>query len=595
VPGPLSTPSEPDETTQLTAAPANPGPSRDPDVDWYAEALESTHYYDDRIPADPGALEADDWEDPELAGPPDNWAKQEPDAPDIFAAGFTHRDGAAGRAAVGFAAGGQLDLMEPCLALASFAERAACDGLGALSDDELVGYLSAARRLQSWHVSAELRAVAELDARRQSAARRPGLSRAGDHVSEEIAAALTLTGRSADRLLDVARGLRRLPMVLRALGTGVLDRAKAEVFADELSALSDVAAAAVAAAFWTPARDMTTGQLRRALRLMVASIDPDAVRRRAERGRAEARVECWQETSGNGALAGRELAAADMIAADQRIDSIARALKAAGAAASLEHLRATVFTALLLGRDPADGVLRTHGQTSVAGLTGSVHLTLPAATWLGFSDAAGEMAGFGPVSSMTGRDLAARLARGKASWCVTLTDPDGQAVAHACAANGPPVKSPPTGQQPSHAPPAHGPPAQEPPPQEPLPPDVTGTQARWLAALQFRWLERDECQHDQRTSAYRPGPVLRHLIQIRHQTCAAPGCRYPARRCDLDHTIPYDGGGMTCQCNLAPLCRKHHQAKQASGWQVTQPEPGVLTWTAPHGRSYRVTPGSYPA
>ena len=30
--------------------------------------------------------------------------------------------------------------------------------------------------------------------------------------------------------------------------------------------------------------------------------------------------------------------------------------------------------------------------------------------------------------------------------------------------------------------------------------------------------------------------------------------------------------------------------KRADGWTLTQPEPGVLTWTTPNGRSYTVTP-----
>ena len=48
------------------------------------------------------------------------------------------------------------------------------------------------------------------------------------------------------------------------------------------------------------------------------------------------------------------------------------------------------------------------------------------------------------------------------------------------------------------------------------------------------------------------------------------------------------------RCNLAPLCRRHHQAKQAQGWQLHQPEPGELAWRLPHGRSYRAGPDPYP-
>jgi hypothetical protein len=85
------------------------------------------------------------------------------------------------------------------------------------------------------------------------------------------------------------------------------------------------------------------------------------------------------------------------------------------------------------------------------------------------------------------------------------------------------------------------------------------------------------------------------LIEVRHRTCSFRGCRRAAERCDLDHTIPHHLGGATCRCNLAPLCRRHHQAKQAQGWRLDQPQPGVLLWTLPHGRRYQVEPDLYPA
>jgi hypothetical protein len=109
----------------------------------------------------------------------------------------------------------------------------------------------------------------------------------------------------------------------------------------------------------------------------------------------------------------------------------------------------------------------------------------------------------------------------------------------------------------------------------------------------MEFLEAGSCSHARRTSQYRPGRNLVHLIRVRQRTCSFPGCRRPARRCDLDHTVPYDQGGATCECNLAPLCRRHHQAKQASGWQLTQDQPGVLTWRMPHGRTYQITGDPY--
>jgi len=85
------------------------------------------------------------------------------------------------------------------------------------------------------------------------------------------------------------------------------------------------------------------------------------------------------------------------------------------------------------------------------------------------------------------------------------------------------------------------------------------------------------------------------LIKIRDRRCGYPGCRRPAARCDDDHTIPHHQGGKTCECNLYPLCRRHHQAKQEPGWRLDQPEPGILTWTLPSGRRYTTAPEPYPA
>jgi hypothetical protein len=481
--------------------------------------------------------------------------------------------------AFGFAAGGPLDGLVPDPVLAGFAAQAFEGGFDKLPDDELVGVLCAARRLESWQAAMEFTAVAELDKRRRAQAERPGSSRVHDHVTAELAAALVLTGRSADELLGMARGLARLPMVLKALAEGRIDRARAAVFVAELAALDDRLARAVAMAFINLAGRMTTGQLRAALRSMVLTIDPDAARRRAERGRQDARVEVWPEGSGNSGLAGRELPPAEAVAADARLTEIAHALKDAGVPGSIDQLRAAVFTALLTGRDPqslipAVGAKRT--DEGLTRLTGSVNLTMPASVWLGISDTPGEVTGFGPADADTCRDLAQRLGAGPGSqWCVTLTGQDGRAVAHGCARSGPATRGYPR----SRSSPGH----------------AAGAGAlAWLTSVKMQWLERDPCRHARRVGSYRPGRTLRRLVTIRHRTCAFPGCRRPARRCDADHTTPFDQGGITCECNLAPLCRQHHKTKQAQGWDLTQPQPGILVWTAPHGRSYRVLPDRYP-
>jgi len=54
----------------------------------------------------------------------------------------------------------------------------------------------------------------------------------------------------------------------------------------------------------------------------------------------------------------------------------------------------------------------SSGPGGLAAMTGTVHLVIPAAAWLGLTDAAGEAAGLGPLDAWACGDLAARLAAG---------------------------------------------------------------------------------------------------------------------------------------------------------------------------------------
>ena len=89
------------------------------------------------------------------------------------------------------------------------------------------------------------------------------------------------------------------------------------------------------------------------------------------------------------------------------------------------------------------------------------------------------------------------------------------------------------------------------------------------------------CAHTAASSAYRPPPRLKEYIAARDLTCRFLRCRQPAWRGDLDHTIPFDDGGMTCRCNLGGVCRTHHLLKHHPDWNLRQVAPGVFTWTTP--------------
>ena len=616
-----------------------------------------------------------------------------------FAAGFLHHEG--GPAGVGFAAGGPLDRLEPGPVLAGFLADAAGSGpdadtgacaadpaaagaarlglLSQLGESELVGVLCAARRMASWAAAQETEAVIALARRRSAQAREPGRRNLIEHVSDEVAAALTLTGRSAARVLDIGGNLARLPAVRAAALAGAIDWPRAVIFADVLSVLPDADAAAIADLLLGRASGMTTARLRVALRRAILTVDPGADTRRRRKARKDASVDVWEETSGNSVLAGRELPKAEVIAADARLTAQAKWLQARGATGTLQQLRAAVFSAVLNGRpitallpagpagpaapgtpgapqpgtpgatgaspgpdpataDPAGTGAPDAGDPVGPAITGNVNLTLPLTAYLGQSDRPGEIPGHGAADAETCRALAAWLAAHPATrWCLTLTDPEGRAVAHACSPTSPgppprppgppgppgpphppepphppPDTSPPTthrsGTSPSSAgPPGSGSPGSGPPrtgqpprtgrpprtgPPPDTPPDTPA--ATWLARLRPVLLETGDCTHAREFHGYRPPASLRHLITIRQPTCDHPGCRRPATRCDLDHAVPYAKGGRTCECNLGPRCRRHHRAKQTPGWHLEQPTPGTTIWTMPHGRSYTTQPDTYP-
>jgi hypothetical protein len=63
---------------------------------------------------------------------------------------------------------------------------------------------------------------------------------------------------------------------------------------------------------------------------------------------------------------------------------------------------------------------------------------------------------------------------------------------------------------------------------------------------------------------YRPSKELSAAVRQRYATCTHPGCSRPARKCEIDHAVPFNHadplrGGWTVLENLAPRCKFHHQ------------------------------------
>jgi hypothetical protein len=560
------------------------------------------------------------------------------------------------------------------------------------------------RKQASWAQAGELAAVAELAARRRNEALADGVrdGLAADAATDEIAAALTLTGRAAQLLTGRAIEIAGLPLTFAALADGQIDMPKALVLLTGLAGQEPELARTIEAEVIDRAAAQTTGQLRASLNRALLAADPAAAERRRQREEKFARVEQTPEPGGlTAALTGRYLPVTASVAAWNRISDLARQLKTAGADGHLDELRVQVYLALLTGqalnvagspapgdahtskdaqgsrdaqasRDvgtsvdadksadsdpgptaaaPVDGGASGHAGTSVDGelastsaatldgasavvdpgstsagpavedrasaingadgangrssggdgdsaappippglggpgrlaglgglerltrlggptrLTGTVNLTVPLATLLGITDAPGELGAFGPVTAHTAREIAAAAVDAQTiRWCVTVTGDDGIPIGHGCAR--PVRRRRRTG--------------------------VAVTESgNWAFNVKLRALAATECGHERESPNYRPPSSLWHLIQIRNQRCTHAGCRMPAAKCDADHTLPYEKGGRSCECNLAPLCRHHHRIKQLQGWRLEQPEPGVLAWVTPSGWTYLTGPATY--
>ena len=90
-------------------------------------------------------------------------------------------------------------------------------------------------------------------------------------------------------------------------------------------------------------------------------------------------------------------------------------------------------------------------------------------------------------------------------------------------------------------------------------------------------------------AGYLPTLKMRRYVRTRDRHCRFPGCRRPARNCDLDHIVPWPQG-MTDVANLQALCRYHHLIKTHSGWLVERGPDNTTIWISPRGKRYTSRP-----
>ena len=141
----------------------------------------------------------------------------------------------------GFAQGGEADTMAPGPLLAAVVDTVTGEdgnGLAGCSDDQLLGILSAARRLAA---RAEWTSMAAM---KEFAARRPGSSPEDEFAADEVARELRLTPLSAAGQIGLPAAVaRRLPALFAALRAGRVHPLQVRIAEDETRYLSDADAA----------------------------------------------------------------------------------------------------------------------------------------------------------------------------------------------------------------------------------------------------------------------------------------------------------------------------------------------------------------
>jgi Domain of unknown function (DUF222) len=476
-----------------------------------------------------------------------------------------------------------------------------------LLDHELVEAMMAARKLASRVQAVELAAVAELAGRRfaEDAGRDDG--RGGravievlsprDYVRDEVAEALTLTSTSADELIRFATELtERLPGTFAALAAGEIDQAKARALWRGTDQIDAGLARTIETLVLTKAPAQTTGEIRAKTRRLVRRLAPEALTRRRQEAEERRGVALIRTDDATAHLTGIDLPADAASAAYGRLTAIATAFKRDGDHRGIDQLRADVFLALLRGTltntDPvADTSERPIGQTTREDGTGNGSGSDPG--WSGVDDAVADIIADAVRTELTAlsegtdgrhRDsgslllrVGGRVTESLATFTDRPSDADTPSDADRSRGMPPGVDSLPDRHQDVGV----------------LIAEAGKRITRTLADLRGRWCKPGSAPADGSASShghpgYRPTAAMRRLLEHRDRRCCFPGCRRPVRHCDADHSVPFHAGGVTCPCNLAMLCRRHHRLKQTSGWRIEHIWPGVILWITPTGH-WRIT------
>ncbi|MDT7600824.1 MAG: hypothetical protein QOK26_2901 [Pseudonocardiales bacterium] len=443
-------------------------------------------------------------------------------------------------------------------------------------------------RVIAWAQAEQIRQIAGLA---RAAETEPAFGDDPEQVYASVCAEVGLMARVASRTArarvdDAVTLAERLPATLAALSSGRISLPSARAVVEETMVLDESLLAEAERRILARAAGRTTGQIRADARRVVARLDAEAVRRRAEQARRERSVRLIPEPDGMATLAAY-LPAHEAVAAYGVLDGYARRAGGPGDDRPMDARRADALVDLLLDQ------LGSGGPVGSGESDGS-----------GESVGSGESPGFGePVGSGEPLGSGEPVGQGLPPDLAAPPDPVRTVAPNGAARSGGVAGSA-----------AVARPVRRGGVQvrvgvtvglttllglDQLPGELAGygpipaDQARELAAQgTWRRLVTDPVTGallEYGTRRYTPPAHLAAHVVARDQTCVFPGCRIRADRCDLDHRVPFDadgGNGATSDVNLSALCRPHHRLKQQPGWRLARYADGTLAWRTPTGHRY---------
>ena len=449
-------------------------------------------------------------------------------------------------------------------------------GLVAIDPNDLnqsgrIDFLSALERQSAWLQAVMQRAIVAVAGNDSSTPERTwdGV----DEVErEDVAAALRLSGSTAQMRIDVARTLvNHLPNTCSALAMGEISASHATVIAKETAAairngISEFAIYQIEERALAHAEFHTPGQVANKVRTTIAQLAPEEFEEVVDRAREARRVSCYNEADGMAtvvailpaqdaqtvmksieayilkmneidekrrnsyasnfsthadsdvkscnSVTGSDAKNGNAVADANEFSPSTGEQNATGtwSLLSADNKRADALTAIL-SQALASNVdeVRPHRRPV------TVNVTIDLPTLLGLAENPGQLSGYGAIPASVARELAS-----DATWKRFITDPQ------------------------------------------------TGNLL------------------DYGREKYEPPQALVDFLLARDRTCRFPGCRQPASRSDIDHAQSWESGGETKPENLGLLCRRHHRLKTHGRWALVSNSDGSCEWTSPAGKKYFV-------